>query len=349
MRPDSKKFKEIQRNSKRFREIYERSVGKANIIQIRCDVSHGESHTSRSRATFSPEYPQYFKRLGVKADNKTVRSKESEVKSSWIGIVACCLVIYFGVVHASSTPAVLLNEHALILVIGGTFAIMLLTYSIPRLLEVMDYILFGFLFRAARGDLKFAMELLLQIDVYYNEPAVFHKVSRPHPFIEEAMSLTRKEELDVKNLQIILVDRKNALKRKYMEDAKILNNIAKYPPHLGLLGAASGMIEMMSGLGKVGVETIGLAMATALTATLWGVGLNNFVFLPLADNATKAAEDELYRREIVIECCLMMKRKVPHGLVISACANKLPFLDRQTILNRYVEAKAARSKVYDAA
>lgn len=250
--------------------------------------------------------------------------------SSWVGVCACLLVIYFGIVHSASHPLILLNGHALILVIGGTVAIGLLTYRMSRLLEVVDFVLFGFLFRAKSKEAIVASDIVCQIDAYFGAPSDRALSRKPHPFLGDVFRLLRSPELDYENLQRRLTDQRNAVKRRYVEDAKILNNLAKYPPHLGLLGAASGMIEMMSGLGG-GTAGIGNAMAVALSATLWGVGMNNFVFLPLADNASKAADDEMYLRDIMIECALLIKQGGSHEQVARVCLDRISQLDRVAV------------------
>jgi chemotaxis protein MotA len=253
------------------------------------------------------------------------------MKSTWTGILICGLVIYFGVVHSAGNPAILLNSHALILVLGGTIGIAYLTYSAKRLNQVYNYIVFGFLFKTKKNESSVIHDIFAMIDAYYELVPRFSPTGDLFPFLKDAMNLLENPEYDATTLQEILVDRRNSVKRLYLEDAKILNNIAKYPPHLGLLGAASGMIGMMSGLGKVGIESIGASMAVALTATLWGVGLNNFVFLPLADNSTKAAEDDLFLRDIIIETCIQMKKGYSHKKVITNCRNKLSMMDHYEV------------------
>lgn len=257
------------------------------------------------------------------------------MRSSWVGLFFCLAVIYLGIVQSTSNPMVLLNPHALILVIGGTVAIAFLTYSYARLSAVMDFIVFGFLFKKNRDENTFAKDLIAHIDNKFKQFPTFEISESVHPFIKEADKILQSTSMTYEAYEATLKDRRNAVKRRYLEDAKILNNIAKYPPHLGLLGAASGMIEMMSGLGTSGVDTIGASMAVALSATLWGVGLNNFVFLPLADNSTKASEDELYQRDIVIECYLMIKRKEPHEDIVKTCLNRLDLVDRGSLSQEY--------------
>lgn len=257
------------------------------------------------------------------------------MKATWFGLSACFLVIYFGIVHSMTNPIILLNHHAMILVCGGTIAIAFLSYSTKRLAEVFDFIILGFLFRLKKTESATARDLISCIDRRYNRYPTFKIVGRIHPFLDEAFRLLDRQDLEFKHLRSTLLDRRNAVKRRYIEDAKILNAIAKYPPHLGLLGAASGMIEMMTMLGKSGVDSIGGAMAVALSATLWGIGLNNFIFLPLSDNSMKASEDEIYLRDIIIECVLMMKRGEDYDSVVRTVISRLALSDRAEVQNEY--------------
>lgn len=270
------------------------------------------------------------------------------MRDSWIGLGLCVLVLYFGIVHSLSNPLVLLNAHAIILVCGGTVAIAFLTYAPKRLMEVIDYVLFGFLFRWKKTEITVAKELICCIDQYYERLPSFPLKRKAHPFLVDAVSFLNKPKVSAETTQETLVDRRNAVKRKFLDDAKILNNLAKYPPHLGLLGAASGMIEMMSGLGVAGTETIGASMAIALSATLWGVGLNNFVFLPLADNAMKAVEDEMFLRDIIIECAVMMKTGSTHEEVVKACVNKLSLMDSEKLIAELSVDYASKTTNYAA-
>jgi chemotaxis protein MotA len=259
-------------------------------------------------------------------------------RSSLMGLVLCGLVTYFGIMHGMSMTT-LFNAHALILVVGGTIAIAIFSYPLERLQEVLTFINKGFLFKKKNSDFKMIEDLILAIKTWYGTDGISIDLNRSHPFIRDSFRLLQEPGLDTNDVSHILKSRKDAVRKKYFEDAKILNNIAKYPPHLGLLGASSGMIAMMAGLGKGGIEIIGGAMAVALTATLWGIFLNNFIFLPLSDNATKAAEDEMYFREIVCESMLMLKSNMQEKVVTETVVSRLMSVERLAIKNKIAKMK----------
>lgn len=253
--------------------------------------------------------------------------------SVFIGVVACAVVVYFGIVHGLSAPSMLLNSHALILVMGGTVAITLFSYSMEKISEVWNFVNNGFFFKKTKKDVAMIEDLLVTVKNWYNQS--WYQNSSNHPFVNDAFRILSEADISAADVTHILNARREAVARKYFEDAKVLNNIAKYPPHLGLLGASSGMIQMMMGLGKGGIETIGSAMAVALTATLWGIFLNNFIFLPLSDSATKAAEDEMYIRNMIVEAVILIKKGHPEKVVTETVVSRLSAPQRIALKHKF--------------
>jgi len=253
--------------------------------------------------------------------------------SVFIGLIACCTVVYFGIIHGLSAPTMLLNPHALILVMGGTVAITLFSYSFEKISEVWNFVNNGFFFKKTKKDVAMIEDLLVTVKNWYNNS--WYQNSSNHPFVNDSFRILNEADISAADVTHILHARRDAVSRKYFEDAKVLNNIAKYPPHLGLLGASSGMIQMMVSLGKGGIEVIGGAMAVALTATLWGIFLNNFIFLPLSDSATKAAEDEMYIRNMIVEAVILIKRGHPEKVVTETVVSRLSAPQRIALKSKF--------------
>ncbi|MCM2354360.1 MAG: MotA/TolQ/ExbB proton channel family protein [Pseudobdellovibrio sp.] len=267
--------------------------------------------------------------------------------SVFIGVIACATVVYFGIVHGLSAPSMLLNSHAIILVMGGTVAITLFSYSMEKISEVWNFVKNGFFFKKTKKETAMIEDLLVTVKNWYN--GSWYQNSSNHPFVNDSFRILNEGDISASDVTHILNARREAVARKYFEDAKVLNNIAKYPPHLGLLGASSGMIQMMMGLGKGGIETIGSAMAVALTATLWGIFLNNFIFLPLSDSATKAAEDEMYIRNMIVEAVILIKKGHPEKVVTETVVSRLSAPQRIALKSKFKQlANGGAIPVYKA-
>ena len=66
-----------------------------------------------------------------------------------------------------------------------------------------------------------------------------------------------------------------------LEAAQVFRSMGGYAPTIGIIGAVMGLIQVMSHLADP--SALGAGIATAFVATIYGVGLANLLFLPIAD------------------------------------------------------------------
>lgn len=230
-----------------------------------------------------------------------------KIRSIWFGLIALGFVMHVGIFGGFSDLTIFFNTHALALVFGGTVAITLLSYSFKMISELFDFLIYGFFLKKSSYDIEVVYELLTSI--YQNKSPFFDAKKRKynHMFVLDGLLLLREKHMTPDEVYEAMAMRVQNFKIRYQAYAKVLLNISKYPPALGLLGASTGMIQMMTNLGSGGPEAMGKAMAVALTATFWGIGLANFVFLPLADYAFQLAEDDNHIREVIAEAIVKEK------------------------------------------
>jgi chemotaxis protein MotA len=156
-----------------------------------------------------------------------------------------------------------------------------------------------------------------------------------HPFLAEGLNLLQKNYLTRAELEDVLHARRLVFKKKYLQDAKILNAVAKYPPAFGLLGASTGMIAMMTNLGGPGgTSMIGASMAVALVATFWGIAAANFLLLPLADYAQRIIVVDQEIRELIIEGTMMIYDNADDEVLAERLRSRLQVGDRYKVLRR---------------
>jgi chemotaxis protein MotA len=72
-----------------------------------------------------------------------------------------------------------------------------------------------------------------------------------------------------------------------------------FAPTVGILGAVLGLIHVMENL--TDPSKLGGGIAVAFVATIYGVGSANLVLLPLAKKLQNRLNDELGRRELILE------------------------------------------------
>ncbi len=89
----------------------------------------------------------------------------------------------------------------------------------------------------------------------------------------------------------------SSYERRERQAAKVWESAGGYAPTIGILGAVLGLIHVMENLGDPG--KLGGGIAVAFVATIYGVGLANLVFLPIASKLKAIIAEEVRRREML--------------------------------------------------
>jgi chemotaxis protein MotA len=80
---------------------------------------------------------------------------------------------------------------------------------------------------------------------------------------------------------------------------KVLEAAGGYAPTVGIIGAVLGLIHVMENLSDP--SKLGGGIAVAFVATVYGVGLANLFFLPMATKLKLRLREQVVRMELVIE------------------------------------------------
>lgn len=81
--------------------------------------------------------------------------------------------------------------------------------------------------------------------------------------------------------------------------AKVWEAAGGYSPTMGILGAVLGLIHVMENLTEP--AKLGAGIAVAFVATVYGVGLANLLFLPMANKLKNLVILEVMMKELVVE------------------------------------------------
>ncbi len=90
-----------------------------------------------------------------------------------------------------------------------------------------------------------------------------------------------------------------ALESLQRQSAKIWEAAGGYSPTIGILGAVLGLIHVMENLSDP--DRLGSGIAVAFVATVYGVGLANLVFLPVANKLKSIITDHMIMREMLMD------------------------------------------------
>ena len=105
-------------------------------------------------------------------------------------------------------------------------------------------------------------------------------------------------------------------------DARVFEQAGGYAPTIGIIGAVIGLIQVMRQLSDV--EAVGRGIASAFTATLYGVALANLILLPLGARIRARARSVTAESELIAEGVIALGE----GLSVRLIRTRLePFLE----------------------
>lgn len=91
----------------------------------------------------------------------------------------------------------------------------------------------------------------------------------------------------------------NTLENGERQASRIWEAAGGYAPTLGIIGAVMGLIQVMENLSDP--HKLGAGIAVAFVSTIYGVGLANLAFLPLANKLKIIIAGRSYEREMICD------------------------------------------------
>lgn len=239
--------------------------------------------------------------------------------SSIIGILISLVVFGTALATTSNNFRIFLDLHAILIVVGGTFAAGFVCFSVPRVLGLMQVFLKRVLgvskrdYNALIADISRLSQAARKGGSL--EPTV---AALRDPFLKDSAQLLDWKEMEIPQDQLrdLLETRAETNFVRHMDDAAIFATLAKFPPAFGLMGTTLGMIALLQSLGAEGSKNaIGPSMSVALVATLYGVVLANFVFIPISEQLKKQSKEDALARCMIVEGVLMIADGLPTRFV----------------------------------
>ncbi len=240
------------------------------------------------------------------------------MNSSLLGLILASVVFLIVALTSVQNSMVFLDWHAILIVLGGTASAALLSFSWKKIVELFRI----FLSRVMKDTTKRYSEVIDEIvDIsqnYRNNDAYLTEVmpNLKNLFLKEGLELMVEGGLSDTEMDFILQKRAKTHFVRYEEDSHMFTTLAKFPPAFGLLGAVVGIVGLMQGLGGAdAIKTVGPAMATALVATLYGIAVANFIFIPVGENLAKFNKQDRIVRQMTIDGIKMIRAKTHPVLV----------------------------------
>lgn len=238
------------------------------------------------------------------------------MNTSLFGFLSGIFIFFYSIYLVIENSTTLLDKISLLIVVGGTASISIMTYGLG---EITRILLSGF---RTFVSTRFSSEKIIGQLVSISEKtggkpellAANVKDSKIHPFIKDGLQLIINKFSEEQIEQIMI----NATEERRLELAQQVNialNMSKYPPAFGMIGTIIGLVAVLQSMGNIdNMEKLGPMMAVALITTLYGLFIANFIIIPLANRLEETLNKDLKHRRIIVEGILLLNRREDHIL-----------------------------------
>lgn len=219
-------------------------------------------------------------------------------RGSLIGLALGLVAILGGQAIEGGHIGLFVQPAAFVIVVGGTLAAVLLHYPLAVFLQGVR--MAQWVFRPPESD---ALAHIRRVVMWAN-------IARRDGLLALEKQVHLSQDPFQKNGLQLLIDGADANKLRDTLDvqiasfetaerqaARVWEAAGGYAPTLGILGAVMGLIHVMENLSDP--SKLGAGIAVAFVATIYGVGLANLVFLPIANKIKFTIARRVTEREIL--------------------------------------------------
>jgi chemotaxis protein MotA len=219
---------------------------------------------------------------------------------SIIGLVLALNAVLVGAVLKGAGIMALVSAAAFMIVVVGTIAAIFIQTPLPvmrRALRIFPWVI--------RPPIRDGKKLISKIVEWSNtarkqgllglEPTIARENDE---FVKKALQLVvdGSEPDSISNVMYVEL---NMREHADISAAKVFEGMGVYSPTLGIIGAVLGLMAVLQNLADP--SKLGHGIAAAFTATVYGIGLANLLFLPVAAKLKAIIQRQTQFREMVID------------------------------------------------
>jgi chemotaxis protein MotA len=224
-----------------------------------------------------------------------------------IGLVFGIAALVGGYMWDGGHIGALLVPSAMLIVFGGTFGAVAMSFPLSRLKELPLAIMMAFK-EPIHNPLTIIDEVVDMATVARREGVLaLEQRAQEHtnPFLKEGLMMVV-DGTDPELTRQILELEMDALAHQHEGFAKIFESAGGIAPTMGIIGTVMGLIHVLGNLGS-NPDALGPAIAVAFTATLYGVSSANVAYLPLAAKIKIRSKEKISEMELMLEGILALQ------------------------------------------
>lgn len=259
-------------------------------------------------------------------------------KSTVLGIALAFIALLVGMTLKGAAISSLLNWAAIMIIIVGTVAAVVIAFPMADLKKVPK--LFAILFKEQKlVSKKELIQLFIEWVTITRREGLLALESKVEEIEDKFLKNGMRMIIDGNDQEFIhdvLMEDISAMEERHRAGALIFTQAGTYAPTLGVLGAVVGLIAALSNLNEV--EALGHLISAAFVATLLGIFTGYVLWHPFANKLKQISKKEIELKLMMVEGLL----SIQSGISAIAIEQKLSvFLPPS---ERYAENKGEEER-----
>lgn len=208
--------------------------------------------------------------------------------------------LLFGAILLDTGLGLFVNYPSMMIVGGGTFAAVCVSYPLNEVLNTRKVIKKALLFRQPSAQ-EMVAEIVKYAKVVREQgPVAVEKAAQQckDGFLGRGLQMIA-DQASTEDMSSILQNEIAIMQTRHKVGREIVSAAAKYAPAFGMVGTLIGLIQMLANLDEP--STIGPKMAVALLTTFYGAVMANLFFGPLSTKLKRRSEMETLLMKLIIE------------------------------------------------
>ena len=235
-----------------------------------------------------------------------------------LGVIVVISVLSSEVANGLSIR-MLLQPTAFLIVIGGTFCATILNFDRKTLITSINNAIN--VFRKEKSNTNEIIKEIMQLSIYARKNGLLALNNVIKEINDNFLARGLQLVVDIGNPQLIYDILSSEISYEEEEElisSRVFEALGGYAPTFGLVGAVMGLISVLKDL--TAIDTLGYGIATAFVSTLYGVGIANLIFLPIAGNLKQRTREKILFKELMLQG------------IISICLQESPTILEEKLL-----------------
>ena len=250
------------------------------------------------------------------------------------GVIAGLFLIIVTVFLTGVPLPFFFSISSLVMVIGGSFAAMIVGNPLSRVLGIMRYVRHSL--RSRDWDTEQVVEDLIEFANRARREGILsledHLEGVDDDYMRRGLQLVV-DGTDPEIIRNIMRKELENIQERHDIGIKLFDDWGKLAPAFGLIGTLIGLVAMLANLEDR--STIGVGLALALLTTMYGAVFANLVLIPIRSKLEDRNLDEILVREITLDGVLSIQSGDNPRILLEKLVSYLPPDQRESIYNDF--------------